>query len=116
MFKKAFNESGRKILKVIKKLSTRSRAVKKSQQKQDEVYHNKVICELAPPPTPMWTTTYFEPDIASLSWSLPSLDAKSVDTYMTYVIENLDECNSMCCYCIEHENQRNENRENEMIH
>ncbi|KAH0548695.1 hypothetical protein KQX54_001324 [Cotesia glomerata] len=34
MFKKALTESGRRILKAIKKLSTKSRVVTKSQQKQ----------------------------------------------------------------------------------
>ncbi|KAK0179970.1 hypothetical protein PV327_005662 [Microctonus hyperodae] len=121
MFKKVFNLSGRRILKAIKKLSTRSRVVRKSQQKTratiNHLHHhqNQVICEFVPSTIPAWTATYMEPEVTSLSWSIPSLDAKSVDTYVTYVMESLDECNSMCCYCMEHENQRNENRENEMI-
>lgn len=44
------------------------------------------------------------------------MDAKSIDTYMTYVAENQEDCTSNCCCCDEYEeNQRNENRENEMI-
>ncbi|XP_044579715.1 uncharacterized protein LOC123261904 [Cotesia glomerata] len=144
MFKKALTESGRRILKAIKKLSTKSRVVTKSQQKQPTLisqklkkkkktnnnsnytytnitnnnyknYNNQVGCELVTAGVPGWTVTYIEPEVTSLSWSLSSLDTRSIDTYVTYIMEGLDECNSMCCYCIEHENQKNENRENDMI-
>ncbi|XP_057330530.1 uncharacterized protein LOC130670920 [Microplitis mediator] len=138
MFKKALTESGRRILKAIKKLSTKSRVVTKSQQKQPRLINpqlninnyngnhsnkgrsnsdgnNQVPCELVTTAVPGWTVTYIEPEVTSLSWSLSSLDTHSIDTYVTYIMEGFDECNSMCCYCIEHENQKNENRENEMI-
>ncbi|XP_034937366.1 uncharacterized protein [Chelonus insularis] len=115
MFKKALTESGRRILKAIKKLSTKSRAMRKSQEKQRTLINQQVNYELVTTTIPGWSPTYIESDVTSLSWSLNSLDAKSVDTYVTYVMEGLDECNSMCCYCTEHENQRNENKENEMI-
>ncbi|XP_046829130.1 uncharacterized protein LOC124428742 [Vespa crabro] len=102
MLKKLLSKSGRRILRAIKKLSTRSRKLKRSQQSN---------CDGG------WQTT-LGPDLdaVSLSLSLPSLDAKSIDTYMTYVIENIDDCDSRCCHCCDEyeENQRNENIENEM--
>jgi hypothetical protein len=53
----------------------------------------------------------------SVSWSLSSLDTKSIDTYMTYVAENQEDCMSSCYYCRDEyeENQKNENTENEMM-
>ncbi|XP_043283846.1 uncharacterized protein [Venturia canescens] len=109
MFREVLTKSGRRILKAIKKLSTRSRVVKKSQEISS--YEQSPLRA-----TNNWTPSYPDPDSVSLSWSLPSLDTRSVDTYLTYVTESTDECSSMCCYCREHdENQRNENRENEMI-
>lgn len=97
MLKKLLSKSGRRILRAIKKLSTRSRKLKRSQQPSG------------------WQSTVADFDAASLSLSLPSLDTKSIDTYMTYVIENVDEYESRCCHCDEYEeNQRNENIENEM--
>ncbi|XP_011297060.1 uncharacterized protein [Fopius arisanus] len=115
MFKKALTESGKRILKVIKKLSTRSRAVRKSQQEQKKLYCNEVMYEMSPAVVPGWTATYLEPEYESMSWSLHSLDAKSIDTYVTYVTEGSSECTSICSYCTEYENRRNENIENEMI-
>lgn len=82
----------------IKKLSTRSREAKKSQNLTS------------------WHSAIPDLETASLSWSLPSLDTKSIDTLTTYVAENSEDCVSSCCYCDEYEeNQRNENIENEMI-
>ncbi|XP_015123250.1 uncharacterized protein LOC107045470 [Diachasma alloeum] len=115
MFKKALTESGKRILKAVKKLSTRSRAVTKSQLKQKKSYYNEVMYELSPAVLPGWTATYLEPDSEYMSLSLHSLDAKSIDTYVTYVPEGLSECTSICSYCIEYENRRNENIENGMI-
>ncbi|XP_066588560.1 uncharacterized protein [Prorops nasuta] len=93
MLKKLLTKSGRRLMRAIKKLSTKS--------------HKKQLSS--------WQAAIPDIDAMSLSWSLPSLDAKSIDTYMTYVGENED-CNSRCCHCCENEeNQRNENRENEMI-
>ncbi|TGZ48915.1 uncharacterized protein LOC112459075 [Temnothorax curvispinosus] len=99
MLKKLLGKSGRRILRAIKKLSTRSRKAKRSRDPSS------------------WHTAIPDLETTSLSWSLPSLDAKSIDTYMTYVGENQDDCTSNCCCCDEYneENQRNENRENEMI-
>ncbi|XP_029167907.1 uncharacterized protein LOC114938225 [Nylanderia fulva] len=98
MLKKLLGKSGRRILRAIKKLSTKSRKAKKS-------------CNPS-----SWHTAIPDLETTSLSWSLPSLDAKSIDTYMTYVAENQEDCTSSCCCCDEYEeNQRNENRENEMI-
>ncbi|XP_051156373.1 uncharacterized protein LOC127278615 [Leptopilina boulardi] len=115
MLKKVLSKSGRRILRAIKKLSTSGGLAKKSR-----------------PPTPEmiqpWHSIISDAEEAenfdslSLSCSLPSLDTKSIDTYVTYVAEGLDSLNSRgestspCSYCNEHEeNQRNENLENEMI-
>ncbi|EZA58422.1 hypothetical protein X777_01379 [Ooceraea biroi] len=83
----------------IKKLSTRNRKTKKSRNSSSS---HTIIPDL---------------ETTSLSWSLPSLDAKSIDTYMTYVPESQEDYTSSCSYCCDEyeENQRNENRENEMI-
>ncbi|XP_014476466.1 PREDICTED: uncharacterized protein LOC106745400 [Dinoponera quadriceps] len=98
MLKKLLSKSGRRILRAIKKLSTRSRKAKRSRNLSS------------------WHTAIPDLETTSLSWSLPSLDAKSIDTYMTYVAENSEDCTSSCCCCDEYEeNQRNENKENEMI-
>lgn len=92
------NKSGRRLLKAIKKLSTKNRKPKKQQNLSS------------------WLSTVPDLETASLSWSLPSLDTKSIDTYMTYVPENFDECDSRCCYCQECEdNQKNESIEKEML-
>ncbi|XP_015438555.1 PREDICTED: uncharacterized protein LOC107193594 [Dufourea novaeangliae] len=98
MFRKLLSKSGRRLLRAIKKLSTRSRAAKKSRY------------------LTTWQSAMPDFETTSLSWSLPSLDAKSIDTYTTYVAESSEEdCVSTCCYCDEcEENQRNENIENEM--
>ncbi|XP_043521081.1 uncharacterized protein LOC122534482 isoform X2 [Frieseomelitta varia] len=86
------------IPEAIKKLSTRSRKVKKSRNLTS------------------WHSNVPELETESLSWSLPSLDAKSIDTFTTYVADNSEDGVSMCCYCDEYEeNQRNENIENEMM-
>ena len=98
MWRKLLSKSGRRLLRAIKKLSTRSRKAKRSENLTS------------------WHSAMPDLETTSLSWSLPSLDTKSIDTYMTYVAENSEDCDSMCCYCDEYEeNQRNENIENEMI-
>ncbi|XP_031847783.1 uncharacterized protein LOC116433638 [Nomia melanderi] len=98
MLKRLLSKSGRRLLRAIKKLSTRSREAKKSQNLTS------------------WHSAIPDLETASLSWSLPSLDSKSIDTLTTYVAENSEDCVSSCCYCDEYEeNQRNENIENEMI-
>ncbi|CAK9817433.1 hypothetical protein ANTPLA_LOCUS9378 [Anthophora plagiata] len=98
MLRKLLSKSGRRLLRAIKKLSTRSHKVKKSGNLTS------------------WHSAIPDLETASLSWSLSSLDAKSIDTYTTYVAENSEDCSSMCCYCDEYEeNQRNENIENEMM-
>ncbi|XP_076183930.1 uncharacterized protein LOC143155272 [Ptiloglossa arizonensis] len=99
MLRKLLSKSGRRLLRAIKNLSTRSRRAKKSRNLTS--WHSAI---------PDHETTSMS------SWSLPSLDTKSIDTYMTYVAENSEDCASTCCYCDEYEeNQRNENIENEMI-
>ncbi|KAG7199463.1 hypothetical protein KM043_014089 [Ampulex compressa] len=98
MLRKFLSKSGRRLLRAIKKLSTRNRKAKKSHYLTS------------------WHSAIPDLETASLSWSLSSLDTKSIDTYMTYVAENMEDCTSRCCYCDEYEeNQKNENRENEMI-
>ncbi|XP_029033675.1 uncharacterized protein LOC114871660 [Osmia bicornis bicornis] len=99
MLRKLLSKSGRRLLRAIKKLSTKSRKAKKSRNLTS------------------WHSAIPDLETASLSWSLPSLDTKSIDTYTTYVSENSDsDCMSICCYCDEYEeNQRNENTENEMM-
>ena len=48
------------------------------------------------------------------SISLPSVDVKSIDTFVTYIGEEM--CACCCCHCNEmDENQLNENLENEMM-
>lgn len=85
-------------LQAIKKLSTKSRKAKKSRNLSS------------------WHSTIPEYETESLSWSLLSLDTKSIDTFTTYVADNSEDSVSMCCYCDEYEeNQRNENIENEMM-
>ncbi|XP_060819197.1 uncharacterized protein LOC132908844 [Bombus pascuorum] len=98
MLRKLLSKSGRRLLRAIKKLSTRSRKVKKSQNLTS------------------WHSAMPELETESLSWSLPSLDTKSIDTFTTYVADNSEDGGSMCCFCDEYEeNQRNENIENEMM-
>ncbi|XP_043592139.1 uncharacterized protein LOC122571900 [Bombus pyrosoma] len=98
MLRKLLSKSGRRLLRAIKKLSTRSRKMKKSQNLTS------------------WHTAMPELETESLSWSLPSLDTKSIDTFTTYVADNSEDGGSMCCFCDEYEeNQRNENIENEMM-
>ena len=98
MLRKLLSKSGRRLLRAIKKLSTRSRKVKKSQNLTS------------------WQSAMPELETESLSWSLPSLDTKSIDTFTTYVADNSEDGGSMCCFCDEYEeNQRNENIENEMM-
>lgn len=85
-------------LQAIKKLSTKSRKAKKSRNLSS------------------WHSTIPEYETESLSWSLLSLDTKSIDTFTTYVADNSEDSVSMYCYCDEYEeNQRNENIENEMM-
>ncbi|KAI4498818.1 hypothetical protein M0802_005993 [Mischocyttarus mexicanus] len=107
MLKKLLSKSGRRILRAIKKLSTRSRKLKRSQQSNGGSGGNGGNG---------WQSTVGDFDAVSLSLSLPSLDTKSIDTYMTYVFENIDDCELRCCHCCDEyeENQRNENIENEM--
>lgn len=64
-----------------------------------------------------WHAAILDAEIISLTWSIPSFDTKSVDTYLTYVPEELDDCSMRCCCCCMEleENQRNENLENEMM-
>ena len=60
---------------------------------------------------------FSEFDSISVSWSLPSLDAKSIDTSYTYILPDNTYYPGycICCHCDEREeNQRNENLENEM--
>ena len=104
------------MFQAIKKLSTTSGLAKKSRPPTPKMIPWHSIISDAEEPENL--------DALSLSCSLPSLDTKSIDTFVTYVAEgldslnsiNLDQCTSHCFYCNEHEeNQRNENRENEMI-
>ncbi|XP_017765384.1 PREDICTED: uncharacterized protein LOC108554575 [Eufriesea mexicana] len=98
MLRKLLSKSGRRLLRAIKKLSTRNRKAKKSGNLTS------------------WHSAIPEFETESLSWSLPSLDTKSIDTFTTYVADNSEDGISMCCYCDEYEeNQRNENTENEMM-
>ncbi|XP_015601611.1 uncharacterized protein LOC107270798 [Cephus cinctus] len=105
MLKKVLTKSGRRILRAIKKLSTKKPMVKKSQNSNTDVTS-----------ATSWPSIIPDHEEMSLSWSLTSLDTKSVDTYVTYVVEGLEDNESRCCCCKEYEeNQKNENRENEMI-
>ncbi|CAL7942874.1 unnamed protein product [Xylocopa violacea] len=98
MLRKLLSKSGRRLLRAIKKLSTRSRKAKNSRNFTS------------------WHEAIPEFETESLSWSLPSLDRKSIDTYTTYLPDNSEDCVSTCCCCDEYEeNQRNENIENEMF-
>ncbi|XP_012284582.1 uncharacterized protein LOC105701985 [Orussus abietinus] len=105
MLKKVLGKSGRRILRAFKKLSERCR---KSKKERDENFDDVARMK--------WISTLEDPDAESLAWSLASFDARSVDTFVTFVAEGMDECPPCCYWCIEHEeNQKNENRENEMI-
>ncbi|XP_046745663.1 uncharacterized protein LOC124410956 [Diprion similis] len=114
MLKKALSKSGLRILRALKKLSTKSRLVKKSQ--------SSATSKLSLGSANSRPSTLPEHEAISLSWSLASLDTKSVDTYLTMVSENVPESpenyskKNRCCCCAEYEeNLRNENRENEMF-
>ncbi|XP_048514532.1 uncharacterized protein LOC105684135 [Athalia rosae] len=116
MLKKALTKSGLRILRAIKKLSRKNRPANKSSESSCE--QSKVSLRET---TSSRRYTIPEHEAISLSWSLASLDTKSVDTYLTSVSEtgpdtpmkNLD--NNRCCCCAEYEeNEKNENKENEI--
>ncbi|XP_076752545.1 uncharacterized protein LOC143424402 [Xylocopa sonorina] len=100
MLRKFLSKSGRRLLRAIKRLSTRTRKAPKNSGQN----------------LTSWQEAIPEFETESLSWSLSSLDRKSIDTYTTYLPDNSEDCVSMCCCCDEYEeNQRNENIENEMF-
>ncbi|XP_003426172.1 uncharacterized protein LOC100678204 [Nasonia vitripennis] len=114
MLKKALTKSGRRILKAIKSISSSARLAKKLQEQQSQQAQPQQV-----PASWSQQTRLYDLDLDRLSvtsCSLPSLlDAKSLDTFVTYVApEGFEYC--CCCHCDERdENQRNENLENEMM-